>query len=228
MARVKYGVVVTELKGKLSGAVFQKCGQTLSIRTHVRGKTNLLAPSQDARNNWAYIANKWRTLSDAQRLSFFTYASTYPTFDKYGAPLVLNGYQLFMLINSYYSHVTSVVFDTCQTWAPPSGIIAGLSDWDVSLNQMTYTGTADIPPNCVMFVYVMPYKNTGVLTDLTKFVYIGYVAAGTARGANIANQFNANFRYPKTVGLGYRYYCQLFDMVTGGWVMQPLGIFNMV
>lgn len=99
MARVKYGTIVTEIKGKLSGSVFQKCGQSLSLRSNPSKLISRSPASMITRNNFRKLASLWHTLDAEQRYTFSANAPGYPTFDKWGNRITLSDYQLFIFIN---------------------------------------------------------------------------------------------------------------------------------
>jgi hypothetical protein len=67
----------------------------------------------------------WRSMSLADRLTFSSFASTYPTFDKFGNPVVLTGYQLFIMLNRSLQLIGVSPVTECIAYSVPP-----LSDFD--------------------------------------------------------------------------------------------------
>jgi len=94
MARVTYGSIVTELKGKVGGTVFQsnKYGFT------AKNTPNMIRPNTQAmfnvRNLFVQAVRKWGSLSQSQRDLFDSYASSFPQYSKNNPTAVLNGYNV--------------------------------------------------------------------------------------------------------------------------------------
>jgi len=99
MARVKYGSIVAEIKGKIGGLVFQKCGNALSVRTNLIHNPPTSIAAKDSRNQFSNIALAWSSLSQSVKSQWAAVASTFPAFDNFGHPMVLNGYQSFIRVN---------------------------------------------------------------------------------------------------------------------------------
>jgi len=93
MARVQYGTIVTGLKGKLGGQVFQN-GNTIQVlrNKNSRKGSDTLAKSQ-TNQAITYIAGHWRGLTPAQRTSYDSGALSWPFTDKFGNTYYGSGYQ---------------------------------------------------------------------------------------------------------------------------------------
>ena len=100
MAVVKYGSIVTELIGKIGGHVYQKCGQSHSVRSNPSRKVSQSSFSLIQRGKFAQLASLWNSITVDEKQSFQTNAHTYHTFNKYGESTVLTAFQLFMMLNT--------------------------------------------------------------------------------------------------------------------------------
>lgn len=101
MASVKYSGIITELKGSIGGVTFQKCGQILSCRSNPSHKQSFSSFGQSSRNSFLQSSSLWRSLDTFERAAWAAVASSYPTVDKWGSPVILNGYQIFMYVNRF-------------------------------------------------------------------------------------------------------------------------------
>jgi hypothetical protein len=108
MASVQYTAIVANLKGKLSGTVFQKGNQAYIIHHRVKPRNPRTGLQQSIRSNMAFIASTWRSLSDTDRNSWFLS----PT------PAV-NGYYLYLKNNAINMNA-GIPFSTVYTPAIPT------------------------------------------------------------------------------------------------------------
>lgn len=105
MATVQYGAIITGMKGKIGGTVFQggSSGQTAKTIDGIRDSAKLTKADAGRVINTlpltASIAGAWRDLTDAQRDSWATGAVNYPAYNRYGVSYTPTGYQVFMTLN---------------------------------------------------------------------------------------------------------------------------------
>lgn len=100
MAKVQYGVIVTDMKGKIAGQVFQggNIGNVLRNKGYVPGiksGARSIATSNMMRNTTA-----WKSLTDAQRETWNEAALEWPFVDKFGRTYTGSGYQMFVAYNT--------------------------------------------------------------------------------------------------------------------------------
>ena len=106
MAVVKYGTIVTELKGKVGGNIFQG-GYTAPIfkkKAAYMGITKRFAAAIfsvfiDPRYNLSLIASNWQNLSAEDQATWSTNAPLFPFKNKFGESYVGSGFQVYMMIN---------------------------------------------------------------------------------------------------------------------------------
>jgi hypothetical protein len=99
MGRVKFGALVTEIRGSIGGTTFQSNAYGYTIKN----KPCMIKPSSVSALNIQRIMREvttaWRGLTDIQRSSFVTYASTFPQYAKYNPSSLLGGYDIFVMWN---------------------------------------------------------------------------------------------------------------------------------
>lgn len=99
MARVQYGTIVTEVKGKVQGQVFQggNVGFVLRNKGYTKG---LSSPARSGANiNLSSIASAWRSLSDSERQEWQDIVSLWIFYNRFGAAYEGTGYQVFNAYN---------------------------------------------------------------------------------------------------------------------------------
>lgn len=101
MAKVNYGQIVNDARGKQGGTVFSKNKSGAYTRRKVT-PANPNTPSQSGvRSSFALLSKLWGTgLSDIQRASWINYANTYPRIDVFGASIRLTGLNMFISFNA--------------------------------------------------------------------------------------------------------------------------------
>lgn len=110
MASVKYGGIVTEIKGKLGGTVFQKSksgGTAKNKGMHGKAKgfgrsTNSQTfgdATQKNQKRFASITKMWQALSSVQKSNWSSLATSWTFKNKFGEVYTASGYQVFCAAN---------------------------------------------------------------------------------------------------------------------------------
>ena len=120
MALVKYGSLVTSIRGKIGGQVYQKCGKSEGVRNLGTYNVPVNERSQNQRRIITYIANWWNRLDETTKNNINDVAHTYPAYDKHGNPVVPSGYNVFFMINSMLWGCPSGLLLPEQEFCPPS------------------------------------------------------------------------------------------------------------
>jgi hypothetical protein len=100
MARVQYGSLITELRGKIGGTVFQsnRYGFTAKNTPCMRKpNSQSVFESQRILN---LVTQSWSALSSSDRLAFETWALTYPQYAKHNPSAQLSGYAIYVMWNA--------------------------------------------------------------------------------------------------------------------------------
>lgn len=138
MAKVNFGAIATDARGKVKGIVYSKN----KSGAYVRGKVTPANPNTPAqtgvRTSFGALAQMWSgTLTDAQRSSWITYAATYPRNDIFGASINLSGLNMFISLNQVLQQIASAP----ELSAPASNVISSIPIDPASLS-LTVSGGA--------------------------------------------------------------------------------------
>ena len=112
---------VDEINGQLGGAVFSK-GR---YGTYARQWRKPVKPgseyAQQRNTTISYVGRKWRTLSDAQRLTWTTWAQENPIVDRMGNLRIMTGQQTYSRLNTqlYDARKTTLVLPPTTTNPDP-------------------------------------------------------------------------------------------------------------
>ena len=100
-AKVKWGALVVDGRGKLGGHVMSKNRGGSYMRTKVTPSNPQSASQGGVRNSFTSNAQAWRGITDAQRSAWRAAVSNFVGTDIFGDSKTLSGFQLFMRINNY-------------------------------------------------------------------------------------------------------------------------------
>lgn len=99
-ALILFGGGVSELRGSIGGTTFSRN----SSGAYARNRTKPVNPNTTKQSNiralFSSIAQSWRTLTQAQRLTWRTLAPTFPRVNKLGQTVPLTGFQLYQKCNT--------------------------------------------------------------------------------------------------------------------------------
>lgn len=151
-ASVKYGAIITDLKGSIGGHTFKGTAVTGVMQTKINrsasGKNGGKITKSDAGRiirplaNTSQNATNWRTLSPADQASWTTAAPSFPFLNKYGQSYTPSGFQLYMSVNNQLLNIGQPVLAV----APAPGPIA---------DAPAFTCAVSISPPIEMYFDIM-------------------------------------------------------------------------
>lgn len=161
MATAKMGAMVTDIKGKIGGTVFQgsKTGTTIKnkqSRTGI-GSGNKLTKADAGRlfngqSAVTVLSSAWRDLSDAERNTWITAAPSFPFINRYGDSYIGSGYQLYMSCNLRLISAGLATITEAPIPAPIENCPAIVPSFDIS-SGVSIACAAGIPAGYVMELY---------------------------------------------------------------------------
>ena len=151
MASVKYGAIITELKGKVGGQVFQggNVGYVLRNKGYTPGISSTVR--QVANSNLIANTKGWRNLTLVQQNDFNSRSVDWPFTDKYGNTYTGSGYQFFNALNTNLFNVagTRATSVPVLTSATNYGTFTG--SWSLAGNLRISWTSATIPADIITF-----------------------------------------------------------------------------
>jgi hypothetical protein len=193
MAKVKYGAIVTELKGKMGGQVFQggNVGYVMRNKGYTPGINS--AQRQAANKSLVTSTQGWRSLTDAQRAAWVTGSVNWPFKDKFGNIYYGSGFQFYTAYTTNQRAITgtSDLVPNVPTSSTNPGILTGT--YSLSGNLRLSWDNATVMTTALSFFGSAPYgagKNGKNLN--MKFLY-NLVSAGDTH-------IDLNFSYPAQFG----------------------------
>lgn len=143
MALVKYGSLVTELKGKVGGQVFQGSMYGPILRNEYKGSTKRSYVSTEANMVISELAAEWNELSNEQRQGWSDNAWMFPVLDKFGNTMVLDGYNCFVHLNFILAEFGETLIENVpsENAGPHIYEVTGTIHYDLEQFDLDFTDT---------------------------------------------------------------------------------------
>lgn len=217
MAKIKFGMVVTDMRGKLGGHVFTKNRAGASTRTKVTPANPRTASQQANRALLGLFSVAWSALTDAQRASWNGAVDAWSKTNIFGDNVKPSGKNLFTALNKNLASVGIAQIDTApeKVELPLLGFTGvGI---DISNAEITLA-TETIGANFQVVVSATPPLSAG--TSFTKGKYRRvYSAAGNAVDSN--DLFLAYQDKFGAIAVGQNIYFEIKLIASNGQVSVP-------
>ena len=115
MAKIKFGMMMTDASGKLGGQVFSKNRGGSYVRTKVTPTNPQTSAQSTIRGIFANISSRWSSLTDAQRNSFNGFVQAYARTDIFGDLRNPSGKSLFQRLNQNLEISGQAQTDVCTS-----------------------------------------------------------------------------------------------------------------
>ena len=143
MARIKFGMMMTDARGKLGGHVFTKAKSGATIRTKVTPLNPKTSAQSEARSALGANSQAWRVLTETQRLAWNSAAQEVSKTNAFGDTYFPSGKNYFTAVNNNIRNVGGEVLVN-----PPALVqMPGLTSVEVSFDLLAEQ--LDIAPNYI-------------------------------------------------------------------------------
>ena len=192
MAKIKFGMMMTDASGKLGGHVFAKNRGGSYVRT--KGiPTNPQTSFQNAiRSMFAAISSAWSGLAVSARLSWNEAVSSYATTDVFGDLRNPSGKALFQRLNQNLALSGQPQLTVCpQPLAVPNGLLS-LAGADVSSTTLDIETQGD-STGSVMVISATPKVSAGTSFVKNDFRDLVFTNGGVDAAIEIWGTYVARF-----------------------------------
>lgn len=171
MAKIKWsGIGIVDGRGKLNGTVLSKNRGGAYARVKVTPSNPRYPAQMFVRSNLAFVAQKWKTLTEENRNAWAGAVSNYTRTDVFGDVKTPTGYNLFMRINTALRDASTQLFFNIPA---PAVDVAGVAE------VLPFQG--DTPDEVQLEVNFAPDSegNGYLLIDASPSLSAGVSSAGT-------------------------------------------------
>lgn len=190
MASIKMGAIVTDIRGKLGGHVFQKGNQSRVMRTGRKTPKRITELNTLTQNRVNARISGYNALSDANKAIWNSVANQHTFKNRFGDTVLYTGRQLYLYLNNNLSraglsNITSGAGLNSRVNAPAFSSIA------FNIGAGTCTSGGATAPSGSRYVYMMQkISRNAVSPNPNKFIF-NLSASSTS--------FNTNIVYPQYV-----------------------------
>jgi hypothetical protein len=195
MAKVQFGGIATDARGKLAGIVYSKNAAGAYVRQKVSPTQSLTTRRGLVRSRITNLSKYWSaTLTAAQIASWNAFAKNNPVTDVFGRSQTLSGIQTFCRLNAQILNVGGTQIDV----PPPSLTIVGITTITVTAVagvaalSIAYTATP-LAANTVLNVFATQQLPVGRTFTKPFMRWIFSSAAAAASPANVLAAYTAKF-----------------------------------
>lgn len=207
MAKIKFGMMMTDARGKLGGQVFSKNRSGAYVRTKVT-PSNPRTPDQMAgRGILGSLSASWSGLTDLQRRAWNNAVSDWEKTDIFGDSRKPTGKNLFTGLNKEIEQSGGT-----RILVPPAKIIIPELDpltpvVEIAAAEVTL-GISTVPVGFVLQVSATASMSQGTSFVKDKLRVIGYQPAGAVNSTTVYSDYVDKFGAP-TVGANIHFAVKL-------------------
>lgn len=173
MAKIKWsGIGIVDGRGKINGTVLSKNRGGAYARVKVTPSNPRSAAQMFVRSNLAFLAQKWKTLTQENRDAWSGAVSNYTRTDVFGDVKTPTGYNLFMRINTALRDASTELFFNVPA---PAVEVAGVQDVYVEKVEVgdgynvTVSFGSDDESNGYLLIDASPPLSMGVSTAGSRY-----------------------------------------------------------
>lgn len=203
MASIQYSALVTDIKGKIQGSVFQK-GSTRNIIRNKGATMRKSQPSQQlVHQKLQDLRREWSLRSLAEKSSWNAFAATYQRTDKFGTLRSISGYNFFVSINSNRLQLGLTVLASAPVYVAPAAVPTSflyLNEFSMGINFATPIDFSQDQ----LIIYASDQMKVGTLNYWNKLRYIKTMTVAGTMGFNINNEWSTLYgkSWPPVGGAG--------------------------
>jgi hypothetical protein len=194
MAKIKLQQMFAGISGKLNGSVFSSNRSGAYVRSNARPTNAQTAAQVTARNLLATYAQKWKTLTEEQRLAWTNAAPQYTQSNFFKDGETPTGNVLFTKLN-----INTSIAGGSELTTPPLKVPATqISDFTIEAAEVASTLTIGLTPSSVPVGMALQVDATaclsaGISNAKSKFRTIAVLPSGTDLTESLLSQYEAKF-----------------------------------
>lgn len=187
MAKVKFTAFIAEVRNKLSGSVFARNRSGAYIRTKVTPVNPKTQAQAQARSRLTQFAQKWRSLTQAQRDAWNSVTNQWAKTDVFGDVVNPSGNALFNRLNINITLAGGTAIDV-----PPLPVgAAGLTSLSLVANETANEMEiailpATVPADHALYVESTANMSPGIANASSKLRHIQTEAAASASPVDLS------------------------------------------
>lgn len=200
MAKIKFGMMMTDARGKLGGQVFSKNRGGSYVRTKVTPSNPRTLAQMESRNILGTVSSAWNGLTVAQRASWNSAVDEFKRTDVFGDLKTPSGKNLFTRLNKNLEQAGLAMLTLAPAKEEIAPITATAVVIDIASGAITFTDMAAVPAGMVAQISATPSLSAGISYVKNQFRVIDYVASGPITGTDLYTAYTDRFGVPQAGG----------------------------
>lgn len=218
MAKIKFGMMMTDARGKLGGQVFSKNRAGAYVRTKVTPSNPRTISQMESRSILGTLSAGWNALTDAQRASFNNAVSAWQKTNIFGDMVKPTGKNLYTSLNKNLLQAELSPINVAPQKMDLPALTSFEPSFDLTDSEISL-GINTIPAGVVLQVSATPTLNAGVNYVSGKARVISYIPAGAVSATALFNAYVERFGAPTS---GANVHFQLKYIGTNGQAGVPV------
>lgn len=193
MAKIKFGMMMTDARGKLGGQVFSKNRAGAYVRTKVTPSNARTVAQQASRNILGSLSIGWNSLSEIAVKAWNEAVNDWKSTDVFGDLKTPSGKNLYIQLNKnlLQSNQSALGLPPEKTEVPEfEGTAVRIDETEESI---AITGLLAVPANTTMQIWATAPLANGVNYVKNRMRVIGYAPTGTIEPKDIWGMYKDKF-----------------------------------
>jgi len=193
MAKVKYGEMIADMRGKINGTVHSKN----RFGAYMRNKTSPVNPQttyqSGVRNSFTSFTQGWRGLTAAQRASWMGVVDAFSKTNVFGDNVKMTGANLYISLNRNIATIGGVAISSPPIPASVTPVATLSIVADVSLDSILATFTPAIPATQRVAIFATAPQSAGVTFVKNKYRLIEVIDSADVSPYDISAAYEVKF-----------------------------------
>ena len=193
MAKVKYGEMIADMRGKINGTVHSKNRSG----AYMRNKTSPVNPQTSfqsaVRASFAQFSQGWRSLTQVARDSWSSVVDQFSSTNVFGDNVKPTGANLYIALNRIIDTIGGVAITLPPIPAAVTAVDTISIDPDISDDSILVTYTPAIPATQTVAVYATRPQSAGISFVKNKYRFIEAIVAADVSPYDISTAYEAKF-----------------------------------
>ena len=219
MARIKFGMMMTDARGKLGGQVFSKNRAGAYVRTKVTPSNPRSLSQMSSRSILGSLSVMWNNLTLSQVAAWNAATADWQKTDIFGDLKKPTGKNLFVQLNKNLKQSGQPIVTDVPAKVEIPIISATAAVVDISDTSITFTNLTSVPANVKLQISATPAIPNGQNYVTNKLRVIGYLNSGAITGAGVWSMYVSKF---VTLTNAERIFIELKYIAANGQASVPL------
>lgn len=193
MASTKFGNIIVDMRGKISGNVYSKNKGGTYSRTRVVPTNPQTSYQTTRRSILTSLSQAWRGLTAAQRTSWINAVGNYKRINRVGDQINLSGNSLYVSLNKNLQDVGIAANASAPAPASVDTVTVSTFVADTTAQTFILTLGGAVPANTSLKIFVTETLSAGVNSPGTKLRMLTYASATDGPGITMTTEYLARF-----------------------------------